>query len=121
MFTARAASLRPRLLTGSIDVKTQVLGALAARLPALAQRNLAQAADRLATLEKLRLSLDPDRPLSRGFARVEGADGRLVRSAGAARSGETVKLVFHDGARAAVIMRSHCEGTEHILEGLRRG
>jgi GntR family transcriptional repressor for pyruvate dehydrogenase complex len=30
-------------------------------------------------------------------------------------------LARRDGARAAVVMRAHCEGTEHILEGLRRG
>src|SRR4051812_48866601 len=30
-------------------------------------------------------------------------------------------LARRDGARAAVIIRSHCEGTEHILAGLRRG
>jgi exodeoxyribonuclease VII large subunit len=101
--TAKSASLRPRLLTGSIEVKTRTLQTLAQRLDPLIRRNLAQSSDRLGTLEKLRLSLDPDRPLSRGFARVEGADGRLVRSASAAKSGETVKLVFHDGDRAAVI------------------
>lgn len=30
-------------------------------------------------------------------------------------------LARRDGARAVLVMRSHCEGTEHILEGLRRG
>ena len=30
-------------------------------------------------------------------------------------------IARHDAARAASIMRSHCEGTQHILEGLRRG
>jgi DNA-binding FadR family transcriptional regulator len=30
-------------------------------------------------------------------------------------------LARADGARAVVVMRAHCEGTEHILEGLRRG
>jgi len=84
-------------------VKSETLHALSRRLEPLVRRSLAQAGDRLANLEKLRLSLDPDRPLSRGFARVERQDGRLVRSAGAVKSGEGVKLVFHDGDRAAVI------------------
>ncbi len=101
--TAKAASLRPRLLTGAIEVKDATLQALAKRLEPLVRRTFDRAADRLGSLEKLRLSLDPDRPLSRGFARVERADGRLVRDAGAVKSGETVKLVFHDGDRAAVI------------------
>jgi exodeoxyribonuclease VII large subunit len=99
----KAASLRPRLLIGAIEVKSETLQVLARRLEPLVRRNLAQAADRLANLEKLRVSLDPDRPLSRGFARVEGEDGHLVRSARAVKSGEPVKLVFHDGNRAAVI------------------
>ena len=47
-----------------------------------------------AALDKLRRSLDPDRPLSRGFARVQHADGRLAASAGGLRSGEAVVLTF---------------------------
>ena len=84
-------------------MKTQTLEALSRRLPALARRALTQAGDRLTALDKLRLSLDPDRPLSRGFARVERPDGRLVRSAGGLERGEAVKLIFHDGERGAVI------------------
>ena len=101
--TAKSASLRPRLLTGSIEVKVRTLDALAGRLPTLARRALDQAGDRLTNLEKLRLSLNPDGPLSRGFARVEDADGHLVRSAGALHGQDAVKLIFHDGDRAAVI------------------
>ncbi len=101
--TAKSASLRPRLLTGSIEVKARTLDALADRLPTLARRALAQASDRLTNLEKLRLSLNPDGPLSRGFARVEDAGGHLVRSAGALHAQDAVKLIFHDGDRAAVI------------------
>ncbi len=99
----KSAALRPRLLNGAIEVKSETLQALSRRLEPLMRRTLAQAADRLTNLEKLRLSLDPDRPLSRGFARVEREDGHLVRSAGAVKSGEAVKLIFHDGDRAAVI------------------
>src|SRR5579859_2089572 len=100
---AKSASLRPRLLMGAIEVKSRTHAVLVRRLEPLVRRALAQAGDRLASLEKLRVSLDPDRPLSRGFARVEREDGRLVRSAHAVKSGEGVKLVFHDGNRAAVI------------------
>jgi exodeoxyribonuclease VII large subunit len=101
--TAKAAALKPRLLTGSIEVKGQTLQALARRLDPLARRALSQAEDRLSALEKLRLSLDPDRPLRAGFARVERPDGALVRAAAGLKSGEAVKLIFHDGGRAAVI------------------
>ena len=101
--TAKSASLRPRLLSGAIEVKSQTLEALSRRLPGLARRALTQAGDRLNALDKLRMSLDPDRPLSRGFARVERHDGRLVRSAKGLERGESVKLIFHDGERGAVI------------------
>jgi exodeoxyribonuclease VII large subunit len=99
----RTASLKPRLLTAAIEVKSGTVQALGRRLEPLIHRTLSASAERLANLEKLRLSLDPDRPLVRGFARVEREDGHLLRSAGAATSGETVRLVFHDGKRAAVI------------------
>jgi exodeoxyribonuclease VII large subunit len=102
-FTVKSAALKPLLLTGAIAIKRERMETLARRLGPLAGRALAQAGDRLTNLEKLRLSLDPDRPLSRGFARVQRADGHLARSAGALQSGEPVTLVFHDGDRAAVI------------------
>ena len=60
-------------------------------------------AERLASLDKLRLSYDPNGPLGRGFARVEKADGHLATSAAALSSGEQVQLVFADGKRGAVI------------------
>jgi exodeoxyribonuclease VII large subunit len=100
---AKTASLRPRLLIGAIEVKSETVRALSRRLEPLIHRTLTVSAERLANLEKLRLSLDPDRPLSRGFARVEREDGHLVRSAAQAKSGEAVRLVFHDGNRAAII------------------
>jgi exodeoxyribonuclease VII large subunit len=99
----KTASLRPRLLLGAIEVKSETLQALARRLEPLIRRTVIISAERLANLEKLRVSLDPDRPLSRGFARVEREDGHLIRSAAGAKSGEAVRLVFHDGNRSAVI------------------
>jgi exodeoxyribonuclease VII large subunit len=100
---AKTASLRPRLIMGAIEVKSETLQALSRRLEPLIRRTVAASSERLANLEKLRLSLDPDRPLSRGFARVEREDGFLVRSAAAVKSGDAVRLIFHDGDRAAVI------------------
>jgi exodeoxyribonuclease VII large subunit len=73
------------------------------RLDQAFQRRLSRSADRVAGLGQLLSSLDPDRPLARGFARVLGPDGHLVRSAAALPSGETVVLKFHDGERGAVI------------------
>ncbi|HEX8234009.1 MAG TPA: exodeoxyribonuclease VII large subunit [Caulobacteraceae bacterium] len=73
------------------------------RLNAAVSRTHAGAAERLARLEQLRLTLNPDRPLERGFARVERADGALARSGAELQSGEAVELVFANDRRSAVV------------------
>ena len=76
---------------------------LAARMRNCITRRLQRHADQLARLEQLRLSLDPDRPLALGFARVHRADGSLARKGGALQAGEAVSLVFQDATRGAVV------------------
>ena len=100
---ALAAPLKPVLLQRPIQVKSERLAALASRLAPAARRRIERSGEALAGLEKLRLSFNPDRPLTRGFARVHHGDGRLVRAAAALTAGEAVKLVFGDGGRNAVI------------------
>lgn len=73
------------------------------RLDAVIVRRVGAAQERLAGLEQLRRSLNPDRPLQLGFARVHGERGALVRSAAALKAGERVRLVFaNDEASAKV-------------------
>ncbi|MBO9708407.1 MAG: exodeoxyribonuclease VII large subunit [Caulobacter sp.] len=79
------------------------LPALGERLNAAATRRIEREADRLTGLDKLRLSLDPNRPLELGFALVRKADGTIARSAGELASGERVNLRFKSGDRDAVI------------------
>jgi exodeoxyribonuclease VII large subunit len=79
------------------------LPALWDRLNACGQRRLQRDGDRLASLEKLRQSLNPERPLELGFALVRKADGTLARSAGDLVAGERVNLKFKSGDRDAVI------------------
>jgi exodeoxyribonuclease VII large subunit len=79
------------------------LGDLQARMKDGLSRRLQRAGDRLETLEKLRLSLNPDRPLELGFARVHRASGELVRSGAELASGEAVRLKFRNDERGAVI------------------
>jgi exodeoxyribonuclease VII large subunit len=81
-----------------------------ARLPALqdrmnncAQRRLERETDRLVALDKLRISLNPERPLELGFALIRKADGTIARSAAELASGERVNLKFKLGDRDAVI------------------
>ncbi len=79
------------------------LPALWQRLNAAGDRRLQRDIDRLASLEKLRQSLNPERPLELGFALVRKGDGTLARSAGDLASGERVNLKFKSGDRDAVI------------------
>jgi exodeoxyribonuclease VII large subunit len=102
-FARVTSPLKPGLLLRHQQVETDRLTRLSARMAPAAERGVARAAERLASLSKLHLSLNPDRPLTRGFARVERADGSLARSADALSSGEAVNLVFADGKRGAVV------------------
>ena len=97
------ARLNPSLLRRRRQAMAEQLAGVARRLRPAAERRLTRAGERLIALEKLRLTLDPDRPLVRGFARVHHAAGPLVRSADALTAGEAVKLVFKDGERGAVV------------------
>jgi exodeoxyribonuclease VII large subunit len=95
--------LAPGLLRRPLSVRADRAAEFAARLKPAVERRLARATEALTSLEKLRLSLNPDGPLKRGFARVHHADGSLAREAGQLKSGEAVRLVFSDGDRGAVI------------------
>ena len=98
-----AARLRPEVLERPNRLKAERLAEVSTRLdPALA-RITARAEERLSSLEKLRLSLNPNGPLKRGFARVHHAGGALARTAGELASGELVRLVFDDGSRQATV------------------
>jgi exodeoxyribonuclease VII large subunit len=77
---------------------------LAARMTGAVERRLSATSERLSGLDKLRLTLDPNRPLELGFARVHHADGSLARSGAELAEGETVRLVFaNNDSRQALI------------------
>lgn len=91
-----ASRLSPGLLQRPQAVQRQRLDAVAVRLMPAALRRLERASERLAALSKLYATVDPDRPLSRGFARVHRADGAIVHAGDALVSGETVTMTFGD-------------------------
>jgi exodeoxyribonuclease VII large subunit len=64
----------------------------------LLQANLRNAGQRLAALERVMRSLDPDAVLERGFARVTDAAGRTLTSAAQAGKEPALTLRFRDGA-----------------------
>jgi exodeoxyribonuclease VII large subunit len=99
-----AARLSPALLERPQKLQEERLSALAGRLQPAAERRLALLAERLGSLGKLHASVDPDRPLERGFARVTRADGSVVRQGASLAAGEAVDIKFGDRvSRQAVI------------------
>ena len=99
-----ASRLSPLLLQRPQTVQRQRLDALAQRLRPAAGRKLERLSERLEALSKLYVSVDPDRPLQRGFARVTRQDGSLVRAGASLASGESVHIKFGDDVvREAVI------------------
>jgi exodeoxyribonuclease VII large subunit len=99
-----ASRLSPLLLQRPQAVQRQRLDAVAVRLRPAVRRGVERAAERLASLSKLHVSVDPDRPLQRGFARVARADGTLVRAGANLVSGEMVAMTFGDKVtRTAVV------------------
>ena len=125
--TATSARLQPGLLARPVAHKQDRLKELQARLSDAAVRRVRLAGERadltgqigrarsamnrrlevqaqgLARLDQLRRSLDPNRPLTLGFARVHAKDGALIRSAESLSPGDGVKLVFADGVKSAHI------------------
>lgn len=94
-----AGALRPPLLLGQIARGKEKLARV--RLdPQLLERRLGDASRRFDALSRLFQSLDPDAPLSRGFARVMAGD-TLVRSSAQALAAGHVTLKFSDGVVAA--------------------
>jgi exodeoxyribonuclease VII large subunit len=99
-----ASRLSPLLLQRPQAVQRQRLDGVAARLRPGVLRGLERAGERLTALSKLYVSVDPDRPLQRGFARVTRADGSIVHAGAILAGGEEVAIKFGDQVtRQAVI------------------
>jgi exodeoxyribonuclease VII large subunit len=99
-----SARLTPLLLQRPQAVQRQRLDGVAARLHPGVMRGLERTTERLEALSKLYLSVDPERPLQRGFARVTRADGSIVHAGAMLASGEEVAIKFGDRVtRQAVI------------------
>lgn len=94
-----SARLSAPLLAARLDHAGHRLGAQ--RLaPALLTARIAAQRQRLDTLTRLMVSLNPDTLLQRGYVRVTGADGRTLVSKAAAAREVTLSLHFGDGELA---------------------
>ncbi|MGZ3375069.1 MAG: exodeoxyribonuclease VII large subunit [Phenylobacterium sp.] len=99
-----SSRLSPLLLQRPQAVQRQRLDGAVARLQPGVLRGLERASERLGALSKLYASVDPDRPLQRGFARVTRADGSIVHAGAILANGEEVAIKFGDQVtRQAVI------------------
>ncbi len=94
----------PRALRGRLDRARGELGHAGGALrPGLLASAHARARERLAALWRIAELAHPNRPLARGYARVEDRDGQTLISAAAARKARRLRLIFHDdGVDAAV-------------------
>ena len=101
---AVASRFSPLLLQRPQAVQATRLEAVAERLQPSALRRLDRLGERLQALSKLHASLDPDRPLDRGFARVTRAEGGIVRDGASLASGETVDILFGDRIRRPAVI-----------------
>mgnify|MGYP004501583383 CR=1 FL=1 len=95
-----AGALRPAVLNQRIARERARLTAARLR-PELVTRRVEEGRQRLANLWRVAEQLHPDRPLARGYARVEGRDGAVVSNVAAAKAAGGVTLVFADGKVAA--------------------
>lgn len=90
------------LLERAIERRTDRVSGLTARLSPPLRRRMERAEDQLAGLSRALNSLNPTQPKP-GFARIDDARGRMVTSAADILGGQTVTIVFPDGAHAARI------------------
>ena len=88
----------PRALAACASHARGDLNAVAPRLrPQLLQDRIVRAADKLGTLWKMAQLVHPDRPLSKGFARVTSRAGKTVTRAADALAEQLLTLHFGDG------------------------
>jgi exodeoxyribonuclease VII large subunit len=93
---ADSVRLSAPLLLARVHRASDRLGAL--RLSAdLVVRRIAAGRERLGGLERLALSLHPDRPLARGYVRVTDAAGRTLTDKSEAAREPVLSLKFRDG------------------------
>jgi len=94
----------PRGLRSRLDRARGELGHAAGALrPGLLVSAHARARERLDALWRVAQLAHPNRPLERGYARVEDREGRTLISAAAAREAKRIRLQFSDGSVDAAV------------------
>ncbi len=94
----------PRALRQRLDrARAELARDSGALRPQLLNSALARARERLGSVWRMAELVHPERPLKRGFARIESGEGRTLTSAGAARAASRLNIHFSDGAVAAFV------------------
>jgi len=94
----------PRGLRGRLDRARGELGRASGALrPGLLRSAHDRGLERLEALWRVAQLAHPNRPLEKGYARVEDREGRTLLSAAAARKARLLRLQFADGALDAAI------------------
>jgi exodeoxyribonuclease VII large subunit len=94
----------PRALRGRLDRARGELGHAAGALrPGLLVAAHRRARERLDALWRVAELAHPNRPLGRGYARVEDREGHTLVSAEAARKARRLRLIFHDDGVDATV------------------
>jgi exodeoxyribonuclease VII large subunit len=107
----------PRGLRGRLDRATGDLGRASGGLrPGLLVGAHRRARERLESIWRIAELAHPNKPLERGYARVEDHGGKTLISAAAARAAGRVRMIFKDGAVDA----STVEGLERPRRGTYR-
>jgi len=100
----------PRALRTELSHARAALGQAAGALrPGLLSGAHNRARERLDALWRVAQLAHPNRPLERGYARVEDRSGKTLISASAARAAGRLRLVFADGAAEASIYSAGVE------------
>jgi exodeoxyribonuclease VII large subunit len=94
----------PRALSARAGHARAELNGVAPRLRhEMLTDRLSRASERLASLWKMAELAHPDRPLSRGFARVTDRHGETLTAAAQARAARELSLHFGDGVVDALV------------------
>jgi len=101
--TQAGSGLRANVLFNAIKQRKQVVSSLSERLLPAIKRDINRRKEVLLSTVKLLGALSHKSVLGRGFALVQGANGKLITRANSLTDGEQVSLEFVDGKKAAVI------------------
>lgn len=98
--------LRRGLLHRLSDARGDLARTAGALRPTMLAQKVSQSRSRLDQLWRVAQSLNPDRILERGYARVTKRDGATLTSAASARTAGLLTLRFADGSIDARVERS---------------